>query len=491
MNFKNKILSAIALLALMAPTAQAQTGIEAGYAHCRASGDIVNMADRILMLRPQIGSPSIAARYGDDAMYLALHYKEMSVDQALDVFNWIEASTEKPPENLLNLKIAYLVVALGWEDGLARAGVSPLEAFLLQSPAIYRALLQKAGTATFLELLAQAKAAPDQRFNRGYQGGLWVPLALLDQDDASKLRFAQEAEAAGHISLAGFLLAARQDIDAYSAFLLRNQNDPGLFSSEAAVQYSYVLFSQTQPTELTRTIEPDARAEQQANFDIGRALVYSENPLLIASGQSLRSLGHTSAYAIAARAYMAALEAGTISARDVEAGWLVQYRALVAEIGQEEADQVFQRAVRIRARHYEDQPFRLIQVALAKEAIAPYMRGETDVLPSRPSLMGHSFNFEGFSKLAAAARAWQEVPPLAEVDEFPVRSLIELYYLQGRFDMIRDVVEPYFAPKDAVEIYHDLMTRLDLRCDGYTEFPGAAMLMGRNLYRFIPRGPDG
>ena len=491
-NIKQKILLGAAL-ALMAPMAQAQTGVVAGYANCRFGTDIVNMADRILLLRPEIDNQRVAALFGGDALHLALHYKDGFVEQALDIFNWVETSAETPPQNLLELKLVYLIAALGWEDGLARAGVEPLDAFMLLSPAIFRAILQKAGIPTFLDLLAQAKALPDpdQRFSFGFQGGQWVPLAVMDQDDAFKLNFAELAEAGGHISTAGFLLSARQDLEAYKAFLQRNQNDAGLFSNEAAVQYSYVLMSQTQPTELTRTLEPATRAEQQAIFDINRAGFRSKKLILFNYNAALASSGYTDEIAAVARAYLAALETGALSERDIEAGWLLQYRGLVAAIGQQEADRVFQRVGSLQARHYEDRPFRLIQWALAKEAIAPYLRGETDELPARPALLGERLNFEGFSKLAAAARIWQEVPPLADVEELPVRSLIEIFYLQGRFDMVHDVIEPYFAPKEAVEIYQDLMLRLDLRCDGYTDFPGASALLWRSLYRFTPRDSDG
>ncbi len=492
-SIKRNILLGAAMLALMAPGAQAQTGVVAGYADCRFGPDIVHLADRILILRPQIENSYTATRFGDDALYLALHYQDGFVEQALDVFNWVETSAESPPQNLLELKLVYLIVALGWEEGLARAGVEPLDAFMLLSPAIFRAILQEASIPTFLDLLAQAKALPDpdQRFSRGFLGGQWVPLAVMDQDDAFKLHFAELAEAEGHISMAGFLLSARHNLEAYKAFLLRNENEPGLFSNEAAVQRSYVLMYQTRPTELTRTIEPDARPEQQAVFTIGRAAIHSKELILFAYGATLASLGYTEEFATVARAYLAALETDELSERDVEAGWLLQYRALVAAIGLREANRVFQRAGRLRTRHYEDRPTRLIQWALAKEALAPYLRGETDELPARPALMGERFNFEGFSKLAAAARTWQEVPPLAGVEELLVRSLVEIYYLQDRYDMIQDVVEPYFLLKDAVKIYWDLMLRLDLRCNGYTDFPGASMLMARSLYRFTPRGSDG
>ncbi len=156
---------------------------------------------------------------------------------------------ERPSEYLSELKAAYLMTTLGWEDGLIQTGMTPVEAFQLGSPAIYRAFILQAGIPAFLDLLAETIAMPDpeRKFGFRFAGGQWVPLAAIDQGDDFLLQFAEMAEAAGEVSTARFLLSARADLTAYKAFLERNQDASGLFSTEDAVQYSYVLGHQTQP----------------------------------------------------------------------------------------------------------------------------------------------------------------------------------------------------------------------------------------------------
>ncbi len=483
-HFYSRITLAAAL-ALSTSLASAQTTPQI----CQLEPQIIDLAEAIIEMRPSIPRN----RVGYNAAYLLMRYKDMPAAEGLALVERLRQDGGKQSSTLDQLEIAFAISTLGVQAGLSLHEQDPLEVFASARYPILRAIILSDGGQRFFDMLAELENAPDllTRFQQTYVSGAGLPIVIRDQSDAFKQRFAEIAEANGAPIPAGLVLANLADLTAYSAFLARYADDTrttNFAGEEIANSSGLVHISQTTPTEIRRSFTETERAQNQLEFDIYKAAMLNRE---LDALQLVFYLSGEKDISPVARRYIAALQAGTITPLDdPEAAWLFIHKALIEEIGMQttfDALEKFDQPPTLR--HFADTALQTMDWVVAKAALKPYMRGETNTLPARPNMLSPNIKWEKWTSLALMIRPLQALPDETLYSR-DTKIAVELLYIQGEIDRALALAARELPPKELVYIYRDFMQRLDLRCEAYSDYPAKAILLGgRTLFRFLPNAP--
>lgn len=440
---------------------------------CVYEDAIIVYADAILANRAE-GGRFGARRYGARSVYLKILYQDLREAEARAILASLRADRVREAEEIEH---TYLLTRHG-VAGLDMIGPDRARAFAGLSGFGWRALILADGGETFLDLVAQQKAAaePDRMFPMRYNQGVGPAVWLIDQDDAFKTRFADLAEARGEPVLAAAVLATKSTLDDYAALLVRHAGDSSVTdfaSSRFLSSFGLTGYHGTGPYPDELTMEADRRDFRIGLHDMFRAMFLAREIDYLAI--FMNQTGREQEVIEVARRYIAEVEAGRIDPfRDSEAAWAFQYAALVDVMPRDEVDRALSSFDIASTRHYVGRARDVVDWAIAVTTITPLVRGE-GAAPPRPVLLSDTVDWTIWMNTAQTVRDGG-MPAVG--DDYANRVAVEILYRAGRVDDLSAFAKQAFEPKHWLKIHQDVMGRMDADCAGYMVYPGQSLYLG-------------
>ena len=439
---------------------------------------IVRVADQILADR--VGLSGFSPRnYGSLAVYLKLRQQDMGLSQGMALLNSFGESRRQTPRHVDGMRMHFAIAEQGVDAGLRVNGETAVMQFAQGEFLTDRQIILMDAGKSYFRLLAAARAdaAASEKLDNRFFAGMNLAGLLLDQSDEFKLTFAKRAIAAGEIVMAGMVLGSRTDLAAYYELAGSEAAQAERLFPTERVLTSHILTAQSQDKAL---YEASDTAELRVLRDNTFAIVKAS---ALMSGMSWLSIlynqtGEEAAIARASRVFIEAVEAGKLHPEtDMEAAWIFLLDALEAEMGAGVRTSLNTFDIGRSIRHYAGRAAETLDWMTAILAFEPYLRGERDLPPARPTLSTNVVNWAVWSEVA------EQVLRRGSAADFGGRTsetsvAVELLYRIGDVEGALAVAGQIADVSDRLSVYRDLIRRLDQRCDGFTTYPGAAIVLG-------------
>ena len=470
-----RVLIAGAVLAVSAPMAQAQTVVQCDPAV------IVDLSERILRHRTEVGRFQVQ-RTGATAAYLLGHYGGLSEDDQLALLSHLrEGERNVALQEAHEMALALAISRDGVDAGLRYFGGDPVEEASVADRHLQRAIIMADAGESYFRLINAAMADPEmaERVEQLELTLRLIAVSVIDQDDAFLLRFSENAEAAGDVFAAVPTAANMQDKSRLEDLMARYAEDPeiGWLTDPAGLNAMGAVWA-TQRASL----DPNVAPEQAALFAVARADAMSGPMGFLAIATNFT--GDVETTSIAAREFLAALEAGQVSPfADPEEVWLMQYRSLAREIGAEGARAMINQInwPPQTIRHFAELGHVTMDRIITYNALGPVLAGAS--FPPRPSLLGAEAPWEEYEPMVTAMARGEDVTP-ASLPEAVV--MFELLWRAGdHAGAIALAEENFFEANHRIAVYRDVSRRMDGHCDGILAMRGQGLLFGGlPIYRY-------
>lgn len=403
-------------------------------------------------------------RYGDNAAYLKLKYDYDMADPAKRraLFDMLE-KRQRPPYRLLELKLAQATsaerAAVISETTIDPAAGSVIPKLLVSAQ---RALIVQDGGERFFTELARWRAANPDAFerNRGIED-YRLAEALSDLDNDRKLTIARQAEQAGARRFAALLLQQRPDLGEFSALLDRWPNldskERERFVSGAVVWWGReeLLDEARQPDEIRRAIR--SRPYLAALQPLKTLMHTIPDSEMLAT--ALNQIGDMRIASEIAPKIIADVKAGRIDTnKEPDRLFAVITEELDRLIGRGARESQFRALKPVGAWAMGETAAEAVDKALARLALAPFVRGEASEMPARPAAMSAQLAWDDWVAAAKTIRGGRLPDPAGGT------IAVELLVASGRTSdaiyMLRNAPDWEAARLRA----YALMVALDQRC---------------------------
>jgi hypothetical protein len=447
---------------------------------CAKTPDIVELATTILQDRPMTGRLE-QRPIGVEAAYLLIHYGDLDRTAIAAMLADLTAGSAA---GAADLSAAYQIAQTGTADGLSVIDPDPVRAFAMAGQSVRRAILLVDNGQTYFDLLARASAdaAFEALLSSQTRLGLDLTALVSDQSDDALLALSQMAEADGFVSAAAVLAANMTTLATYEDIIDRNQYDPFLAENASWPWITHSGATLRHGTGPVPPMDPSAQANPSVYATLRAS--YFDGPEQF-SATVMNQAGWNAEGETAALTYIAEVEAGRIDpVRDPESAWLFQYRVWTALKGRSDVHRVigFFDFPSARVCHFAGTALETLDWMTAKEALRPFLLGESQVLPTRPALLSDGFDWDMWTDVATTLTTGQG--DLTQADTARQNVALELLAETGRHDEMEALAEAVLDPFDRLSLLRDVMQRLDRQCDAWTASNGQALLMNGILFRF-------
>ncbi len=421
---------------------------------CPLREEITASAHAILDRKDPKGLSRIKKRwlgkYDTDAAYLLIRYSGLSAAQTTALFERLEASRVA---RQAELHTAY---------SLATGAVSP---DTITTPHHFRALwpsgwytliFQDDGT-RFFDIASREGWSLSTTGYKDTSLAVYLVRIMRGETDATRAIVARAAEEAGQITTALALLSDQTDLAAFHALMARypdNRFTEGLPNTPDS--YGASLRVQDAPIALPidKSDRPSFRDEyfqiRRAEYRLGRHAFLTR---FLNQNGKLELIA-----AAAAQAFNDRMDDATF---DGKSGLVRLYEELVVRIGWRETDEKLQFAM--------DAPFpsktmiEAIRRTMAREALTPFMLGDTSEPPARPDLLPPDAEWARWIEIATMLRAGQD-SQILETEGKTRTIAIDLAVASGRTPLAQTLANSGFEIADRIRIHRDLLIRMDARC---------------------------
>jgi len=466
-------LAAAAALSLAAPSPARSGQTDA----CPHTDTIAAYARRILNDRKLLHGFA-QRRFGAEAAHLLINYGGLN-----------DAKVRAMLEGLLSDKVGQTgQLAIAWAYGrgaqadrewlAALPGVDPIADGGFSG---HHAILNLDDGVTLFRLL---KARPEPLpGHRSIGMALWTGHAAARWDAGRKQAFAARATAAGRPEMAAAVLATGPSREAYERYLAEHAgSSPALklFDPRGAFNNLLTLPNMIGPgTPISTRYAQDEKmyALLRAGFEMG------ETDFLVIS---LNQTGRMDEFSRIGFAINAAIDRGELDpTRDPEAGWILAYELMVAELGRTEADSTLRSFDTGGRRHYRGLARDSIDWAIAGRAIGDWLAAGSHGVPLWPTLLSDGFRWEAWMKTAMAV-ADGRFDPGAVTSAGAAKIAAEVLHAAGRYHELFELAAgEALRPRESLAILRDIALRLDRRCAGHAVWRGQAILLGGDtMFRF-------
>lgn len=450
---------------------------------CEHAPLIAQMSDYILSERGALPPPQ-PSRYGATAAFMQIQYGGAD---PVDVMGRIEGAELRRPRLYDDMIGAY---ALSQPGGLADWSPSDpevVERVVDLLPSTRRALVLADEGETYLALVAAVRATPAlaQRYGPYLHYGTEVAFAIADQPEDVRIRVAERAEAAGELRIAAALLGDLEDRALFDALLARHADNADFVVFDPAVILGYFsigALNRRTPLGVTSGISLEAVILDLQIYTVQRALVAGtpSDYLNIYLNQSGRMVEAT----LAAQTYLAQIDAGVFDpVADPEAAWVAVYEALLDTDDPQQVQQVlgsFEWPSQ-SIRWYAGLAHESLDVMVAKDAFGPYMRAESDTLPTPPDGFAGTLDWADWSEVAT----WRSQEDFAKITPDTRPIAVELMWEIGAYADAVSIAAGAEDLSDRLRFMRDAMVRLDALCGPTLGLPGGAIRYGgAAVYRF-------
>ena len=437
---------------------------------------LFDMAHEVLITRADL--PGLAAgNVGGEAAYLLLRSGQITQAEAADLLSAGRAYRQAD-----DLFQAY-AIAQGDRTDLRSA----LSDFNHHAE---RAILLIDSGQTYFDIVADILSDPAQAraYQNQWRGGMRLASLLTDQSPEVIATIAARAEADGHYAAAAQLYALLPD-DSYIAFWQRIKNTDSPFVAVSGPvmvleNFTYALYHDAPDFDPDKVRTFQARLREAQWFYTMRAALAEAGTATLPV--ILNQTGRYAETATASQLFLDAIARGDIDpSRRPEEGWAFLLSVLTTEFGTERT-RLGLATIDIPAddRHYAGRVLSVFEMATAAEIAGPWVRGETDQMPVKPTTLGEDFDWQNAMFLWGGLRDGATVPAFDIAD--PLYDwAIEGYIQTGQIEAALDYATAIDGVRGRVDVAEDIMTRQNRLCDQYGILPGASVLQGgRLIYDF-------
>ena len=451
-------------------------GVPAFAQDCPARAAILSLSDTLLEGREAL--PKLQARgYGAEAAYLKIRYAPLDDSEAEALLTGLLA---KDIRDIRDVAFAWATARLGLERALAIVG-EEAGALALRSPTTIRALIAADAEEIVVEAMAELEIDSELVGS--------VHTAILDLPEPMKAKLFALADQGGLFFLAAGIAALMDDQSAWDNILsdievVINES----MATEVAQRFRHLPMFIGRPARPVLNPDPHSEALQE---ELDRILAAAARlPQFEFLNPYFNQTGYIDEVLAAAAALEAGLDDGTINAKgSLDAAWLSAYR------GMREANLPTGLDDNLKSIALGDRPFRpqvadVLDWIIAVNALAPYLRGETDSLPDAPHGPGGSFaaGWPEWQVLAEAARGAPD-SIAAGSDERSGAMAAELLLGAGEYDAAATLVSKMPASQTSLRLAADFALRLDRLCESYLWHPAeSVVLAGTPIYKFDDAG---
>lgn len=193
--------------------------------------DHMMLLETVDMTLAEPQGPRFYRRQVADAAYLKIRYENIPWENAgagaRDLLEKLASRPDRRDPWLTNVQYSMATTAIGLDAALLLHDVGADQAMTDAPLDLGRAVILTEGSQRFFDLMrgliAQSDAQRSARFDRLM--GRQIARVLLDQDEAFRLQFAEDAEAAGFYRLAVAVLATVEDTAPMEALISRHSKD--------------------------------------------------------------------------------------------------------------------------------------------------------------------------------------------------------------------------------------------------------------------------
>ena len=456
-----------ASLALMVSPARAETPKA-------CAGAILTLADAVLAGREKL--PKLKARgIGAEAGYLKIRYGALSPDAAATLAHGLRDAGVREA-----LDLAGAVDA--WRGGFAAVTATPQD--LGGQISTLRAILQHGDGEALLAALAALP--PEQRISALQR----IVPAVVDWPDEKKIALSAIARKHDLAFLEAGLAATLRDPDGWADFAAGFRDPAKLTDFVQVWSWAPALVGNpVLPRYPLQAANVEAARRAMHTVTIGAAREPERDFLMTYLNQT----GDIASTETAAKALLAALDAGTIRQDGLlDPAWLTAYRALRAAAPDTAAMDGTLATIPFYGRHYltadgERTVRDVIDRLVAIEALTPYLTGKETALPAMPAELSAAFQpaWPAWSAMAGALKT-APLTPLAK-DSEKASIVAELLFAAGDPARLADFVLAVEPPEAQLAMATDFAMRLDRGCGSTLHHPGEAVtLSGQPIYRFDP-----
>jgi len=415
-------------------------------------------------------------KFDTNAAYLLIFYGQPNASETTALFDRLEDSRAVAHDELRN---AYALAA----HTLSPDTITTSEEFRNLRWSGWFGLIQRDGGKRFMELVSRSgwDASLAGPRNESYLAAILVKI-LREETDAMRAAVARAAEEAGQITTALALLADQADLGAFHALMARhpdNRFTEGL--SSAPESYGASLRAQREPIPLAVEVDAKRRSFRAEYFQVKRAdYRLGRHGFLL---PFLNQTGRLEEIAAAAQAYADGVDSGK---HGNEAGLLSLYADLVHRIGQPETDENLQ--IGTTAHFNSKIVIETIRWLMAREAILPFVKGETAEEPARPTLLPPqgSIDWNRWLAIASMLRSRQD-EQLMETQGTDRAIAVDLAFAVDRIPFAQVLANKGFNIATRNAIHRDLLLRMDSRCDEHLAPPRSGFAgLWIPVYKFRP-----
>lgn len=462
-----KALTSLALVLCSTALTQAQTTCDREL--------MFQMAQEVLDNRAEL--PGFSPRNtGGEAAYLLLRYGQIDASTAYDLL--MEGRSYRQTDEIL---LAHEV-----SDPNGTLQGDPRDVLVDAYHHVERAFLLLDSGQTYFDLVALIQNDPErsEAFNNTWFGGGRLPSLISDQPPEVIEAIAARAEADGHIVAAGGLYALLPD-DSYQSFWNRAKTSGHPLADIVSPQGvtnngTYPLFHAQPIFDPGTPLSAEQRQFRLELFDILRATLAEAGPstLSIATNQS----GRTAELAEVSRQYLAAVERGQIDpTRRPEEGWTFILATMIDVLGPDATRNTLGGFdLWADDRHYAGRTLAVFEFATFAETARPWLRGETDQMPSKPATISDAFDWQSGIFVWGAMRDGATLPLFEKDDPF-FEIAVEGYIQLGQFDAALDYATRVDGVRGRVKVAEDVMTRQNRLCDQMGILPGNSLMTGGKM----------
>ena len=444
------------------------TPAHAGGRQCAHAEEITGLAGLVLddLAHPQ---PTLGKRYGADAAYLTLHYRDIAEPEAEGLLKALIAQDVVAGRSFAQ---AYLISRYGYADATQK--LRSLGQTVGNGSLDITVIRQLAKAKRFdVAIAALVKRTTPPRANRLQREAV----AVIDFPDADKRRFAQAAEAAGLYALAGGIYASMGDRSDWPGYIKRNFKKPGF----SRLRYTFLVFSAYHP-ELPPLPDPrngrnSLMVRKYARTVFTAAFRLPQTSLPLAYGSNIRF--EPIFPGKASDTLIKLIDQGSIKATDnMDESWLIAFREIAARTGDTNGTMEKMEHIGFYGRrHLITNAGDILNWMLAVEAITPWLDSPGGQFPEVPKEAGESLrvNWPTWRTVGIAIKAG-DVQGLDRRDERTSAVAAELLFAKGDFQALTKLIASIPSPRLKLRLAADFSTRLDRLCDSRLYFPGEGVM---------------